>query len=420
MHADTSSGAGGAVANHPLASRMAGIAFLSQNVAMGCMWGSFGVLLTTVESKMGVSRELGSLGGPLVTVAVALLAPLVGAWATKMSLRTMMIVGTVLATLGYAMLALTSSIMFNWIAYGALIGPGLCMTGAVLPSTLVTRWYAVNRGKALGVVHMPILVAIVPLVTAFVLKGAGLSTAYIVLAAIMGASLIPMFFIVDYPPTAADPKGDDAKIETALAPSLTVPQLLRSPRYWVLALGFAAMMSSAIVLGVHVVPMGASWGISSTAAASLITIMSLAGMAGTLIFGWLADKLSGRVALTILCLDSAVLWAILLLHPPFPILAVVIGLSGLHSAAMVPVIGMALSEQFGSAGFSRAFGLCNLTSLPFGVIGIPLAAVIFSHTKSYQGALMVHIAFFLIAGLLIAAVARKPRVATMPLTEHPA
>lgn len=414
MHAELNSGAG-TRANHPLAPRMAGIAFISQNVAMGCMWGSFGVLLTAVEAKMGVSRELGSLGGPLATLATALLAPLVGGWATRISIRTMMIVGTLLAALGYALLAVAESIVLNWIAYGAFIGPGLCITGAVLPSTLVTRWYKANRGKALGVVHMPILVALVPLITAFVLKDAGLSTAYVVLAAITGVSLIPMFFIVDYPPSAADPTGEDLEVEAALAPSMTVPQLLGTARYWALALGFAAMMAGSIVLGVHVVPMGENWGIEPTVAASLITVMSLAGLGGTLIFGWLADRIGGGVSLTLLCINSAVLWAVLLTHPPFPVLAVVVGLIGLHGAAMIPVIGMAISEQFGTASFGRAFGLCNLTSLPFGVVSIPLAAVIFSQTKSYQGALLVHIAFYLIAGLLVVAVARKPRAAATPL-----
>lgn len=51
--------------NHPLASRMAAIAFLAYNLVMGCIFGSYGVLMQPIEAKLGLTRDVSSLGIPL-------------------------------------------------------------------------------------------------------------------------------------------------------------------------------------------------------------------------------------------------------------------------------------------------------------------------------------------------------------------
>jgi len=47
---------------------MAVIAFLTNNITIGTLWGSFGVLLIAVEKHLGVGRELSTLGVPAVTM----------------------------------------------------------------------------------------------------------------------------------------------------------------------------------------------------------------------------------------------------------------------------------------------------------------------------------------------------------------
>jgi hypothetical protein len=86
--------------NHPLAVRMAVIALLMQNIGIGCMWGSYSVLLSAVEMRLGVTRELSALAVPVVTLATAGCAPIVGMIVTRYSLRMLMLVGAVLSFAG--------------------------------------------------------------------------------------------------------------------------------------------------------------------------------------------------------------------------------------------------------------------------------------------------------------------------------
>lgn len=407
--------------NHPLAPRMAAIAFVNQNITVGCIWGSFSVLLGAVETRLGVGRELSTLAVPAINLATAALAPVAGALAARYSLRMLMLLGAALTVVGFAVLALTESYPLYLVAFGLLLGPGMAV-GAVLPATLVTRWYQVNRGRALGIVCAPIVIVLVPIVSTWVLQSHGLPAVYAMLGALSALSLIANFFIIDRPPgadtapataAAAAPVGTNGA-QGAAAGAPTMAKLLRSPLFWALMLAFIASITGSIVITSQMVPMARSWGISAALAATLISIQSLAGIGGTILFGWVADRLGGALALAILVFDAALLWTLLLFEPSFTAAVVIVGLIGVHGAGAIPVLGVALSEGFGRESFSRAYGLVNLVNLPFAVVTVPAAAMVYAHTGSYAGAIVGE-AGFLALGCLLVLLARRGRAVVSEL-----
>jgi len=403
----------GAGSNHPLALRMAVIAFLTNNITIGTLWGSFSVLLSAVETRLGVGREFSTLSIPMVTLAMAVCAPVVGVVAARFSLRLLMLVGAILSTAGFALLAATSSYPLYLIGYGLLLGPGMAI-GVILSATLVTRWFIVGRGRALGMVCTPVVVAVVPLASNWALRSFGLTETYWILAAVSAVAVIANLFIVDQPPggDATSPNTDGAANPAATG-TMGVADLLRSPRFWALSIAAISSMTSSIVLTAHMVPMAGTWGYSATLAATLLTIQSLVGIAGTILFGWVSDRVGGVNALAIVVLDGAVLWMLLLLHPTFAVTAVLVGLIGLHGAGVVPVLGLVLSEAFGRENFSRAYGVSNLLNLPFSMMCVPAAAIVYTKTGSYTGAILGQAAFFVIALVLaLSARRRRPSLAT--------
>src|SRR5262249_25325734 len=158
--------------------------------------------------------------------------------------------------------------------------------------------------------------------------------------------------------------------------------------------------AAAIVMGAHLVPMVADWGVSLTQGATLMSVSSLVGMSGTLIFGWLGDRLGGARTLALVCLNLAILWTILLIQPSYAVLMVVTSLLGLPGAAVVAAFGLALSERFGQATFGRAFGLTYFLSLPFNALGPYVAAQIYVGTHSYAGAIWGLVVFLATAAVL--------------------
>lgn len=396
--------------NRALATRMAVIAAVAQNLTVGCLFGSFSVLMTSVEQRLGVSRELSSMGVSLVAICSAILAPIVGTLAARYSLRMLFSIGAILSALGYALLAFSHSYAIYLVAYGLLLGPGMAFSGVVLPATLVTRWFDAGRGKVLGLVHVPVMIAIVPLLSSVSLARYGAQFTYAAFGLLIAVVLVPLaLMVIDRPPGNVQ---SDAKTESLMqvpAEATTVSQIVLAPRFWAFAISSAIIVAGAVVLNTHLIAMAGIWGISITAGATLISVCALAGIPGSVIWGWVADKIGGGPALTVAALDCAVLWLVLLTNPSYPVALLVIGLLGLHSTSTIPLVSMALSEAFGRASFSRAFGLATMMTLPFTVIGIQAASAMFVKTGSYASVIIA-----LIAALLLVApmpyLARRRRV----------
>src|SRR5580692_3507159 len=151
MQTDTS--VESAASNDPRAPRMGAVAWLSHNIIIGSIFGTAGVLLIPLQDRLHVSRGLASIGVPMVMVGSAVLASVAGVLAARYSLRRLMAVSGVSMSLAWLILAFAHSYWLFLLAYALFLGPALAVGGAVLPPTLVTRWFHRHRGRAIGIVH---------------------------------------------------------------------------------------------------------------------------------------------------------------------------------------------------------------------------------------------------------------------------
>jgi len=372
------------------------IAGVSHNVVIGTVFGSFGLMLASIEQRLGVSAEAAAAGMPLVLVGSSVLAPIAGVLIARFSLRLLLMIGALLTVAGYFTLAFTQSYIMYLAAYGLMFGPAMSLAGSIGPATLVTRWFHRNRGLALGVVHLPVVIAIVPWTLERALRTYEPTTLYLGVGIITAILLIPLILLtVDHPPTGETPAPEPEDKRTSDG-SFSVAQLLARPRFWALCLAAIASMTSSVLLGSLLVPMGISWGFERSDAALIQSIMALVGILGSVLFGFVADKLGGGRSLALIGFNCAVLWAILLMHPPFAVTAIVVGLIGMHGAGAIPTLGRGLSDTFGQASYSRGFGLNTLIGLPFIAFAVMGSAKVFTVTGSYDLAIQ-GIALFFVA-----------------------
>ena len=407
--------------NHPLAVRMGIIAGVSHNVVIGLIMGHFGIFLASAEKRIGISAEQAALGIPLVLIGSSLVAPFAGVLLARYSLRLIMVIGSLRTIGGFALLGLSESYPLYLLAYGLFLGPAMSLTGSIGPATLVTRWFTRNRGLALGVVHLPIVIAVLPLALNWFIDRSGPVTAYLTLAIFAAVLLIPLQLLaVDHPPGGESVAPEAAGQRTADG-SFSVAQLLARAPFWAICLAAIASMASSVLLGSLLVPMGVSWGFTRTQSAAIQSIMSAVGILGSVLFGWVADRLGGARALALIAFDCAVLWLLLLLQPPFLATAAICGLIGMHGAGAIPGISRAFTDTFGAASFSRAFGLNTMIGLPFIGFAIVGSAGVYTATGSYAPALEVMAAYFAVATLLaLYAYAAGKRISRASLSPSPA
>jgi cyanate permease len=403
--------------NDPRAVRMGAIAWLSHNVIIGSIFGSAGVLLIPLQDRLHVSRGLASVGVPMVIVASAVLASVAGVLAARYSLRRLMALAGVLMFLAWLMLAFAHSYWLFLLSY-ALLGPAMAIGGSVLPPTLVTRWFQRHRGLAIGIVHLPIVITIMPLAASLVISRWGVTALFIALAVFAAVTLIPgSLALIEYPPghdprryateTAAERSARGAP---AAEPIFTVPRLLQNSRFWLLALAVGAVNTGSVTLAAHLPAMGVAWGYAPTSAAGLASVMSFVGMAGSIIFGFVSDKIGGARALALIAFDEIVLWSLLLMDLPYTPRAVVVGLIGMHGSGAIPAISKAMASAFGEASFSRAFGLASTATLPLMIASVFGFGLIFQTQGSYAFGIVAMIAYFVVVVPLAMVAGRRTRM----------
>lgn len=392
--------------NNPLAPRMALIASLTFNVVVGSIFGSPGVLLKPMSEHLGVGAELISGASVAVILSSAIFAPQFGALAMRVSLRKLLQLAAACMIAAWLLLAFTKSYVVYLGAYFLLLGPAMALGASILPPTLVTRWFNRNRGLAIGLVHLPIVVAAMPLGAQWVITHYGLQATFLMLAALPALILLPAsLFLVDRPPEQAARVAEmKASGETF---ALSIWQILARPRFWALCMAAGVANTSSTMLGVHLVSMAESWGIERMSAAGLASIMSLVGMAGTVLVGILADRIGGARCLAVIAAGDALLWAMFLLGLPYLGLAAVIGLIGLLGAGTVPAMVKALGDAFGRESFSRAIGLMVPVTLPLMFVGLIGPATVARLTGSYTLVVLAMIVAFALAALFALA-ARGP------------
>lgn len=396
-----------------LGRRMILLAALSQNVATGFMFGSFGAFVVPIEQRMGVDRGLSAAGASLVILAIGLIAPFLGTAMRRFGLRSLLMLGALLCASGYGVASVTTTIWPLLLCYGLLIGPGVALLGLAVPTALVANWFVTGRGRAIGIVNMPIAVALIPTIIAALLPRIGLDGTYLVLACCSLLLVPALFWVVDHPERLGlEPHGrslEEGTVEEA--PALKAGALLATPDYLRLAAAGAMVAGGGAVIATHIMPFAMGEGTDPALAAVFLSLLGGSGVFGSLAYGMLSDRLGGRQALALNAAIQALLWCGLLLPMGFLPRAMLVVLIGLNSGGIVASLGTALSQRFGAVALGGALGLWSFLNLPFTVGMPPLAGFLFERLGGYASAFGVQIALFAVAAFLVGfRVRRSPAI----------
>jgi MFS family permease len=168
-----------------------------------------------------------------------------------------------------------------------------------------------------------------------------------------------------------------------------------------LSLSTTCVLASGIMMGVHLVPMVTQWGITHTQAATLVSVGSLAGIAGAVFFGWLADRIGGARTIALICVCCIVMWGLMLLHPAFLPLIGLVALTGVNVAGVIPAFTLTLSKIVPKEEFGPAYGAGSLIFMALSPLMAPVAGVIYARTGGYTNAIFL-LAAILAVGMLLA------------------
>jgi sugar phosphate permease len=137
---------------------------------------------------------------------------------------------------------------------------------------------------------------------------------------------------------------------------------------------------------------------SLQSAAALLSAFAAAGIAGTLLFGWISDRIGAPAALVVSALCQALLWWGLL-HAEGAPLYLLAALLGICVVPLVTLHGAAISQMFGAASVSRAMGYSYSIKLPFIFAFAPGMGFFFDRLGGYEVPFLITAALLAVAAV---------------------
>jgi predicted MFS family arabinose efflux permease len=265
-----------------------------------------GVLLLPISKEFGWS--IGELSGPLgLRMALfGMVAPFAGALMLRYGPRNVLTGSAVLLIAGM-LLAMSMTARWQlWLSLGVILGLAPGMTALVLTTTIATRWFTAQRGLVLGVLSAGTatgqLIFLPP--AAWISEHYGWRMALAPSAVMVGVIALAFFlFSKDRPSDIGlPPYGEDDVLPAPSRPrgnpvalSIKALRLASSSMvFWVLAFTFFVCGVSSFGLMPHFVTLCGDFGISPIVSTSLLALIGVCDLIGTIGSGWLSDRYDNR------------------------------------------------------------------------------------------------------------------------------
>ena len=356
---------------------VAGVTFLVL-LASAAFRSSMGVMLIPFEDEFGWSRSAISLAVSVNLVFYGVTAPFAAALMERFGIRQVVVAALTLISLGTGLTVVMSASWQLVILWGVLVGLGTGSTALVFGALVANRWFVKRRGLVMGLLGAAWAtgqLVFLPLITQTI-EVMGWRWASLSVAA-MSAMLIPFAWLIirDRPsevglrPYGAEGDVTDeeqqrnathsgwAAAQTALA---GLAYGLRTRAFWLLAgTFFVCGWTTNGIISTHFVPAAHDHGMGATAAASMLAVVGIFDLIGTIGSGWLTDRFDPRLLLgAYYGLRAVALIGLpLLLGPNIdPPLIVIMILFGLDWVATVPPTAILCSRIYGRERGPIIFG----------------------------------------------------------------
>ncbi len=392
------------------------IGCIQDAVKGGTFNSGFSLYFLPVLTELHLSRAATSLPFSLAKLESALQGPLIGYLIDRFDLRLMMVLGTILAGLGFMLLSFTHSYLSFLLVFMGLLSVGFQTGFNQAGMAAVNHWFLRKRGLAMAIVQTGQSiggVVILPLVALAVLKLGWRYAAF--LSGVVVFMLIPLSLLVRRSPESMGllPDGDHRTTHSPpvvpLRPvrrlreteEFTAREAARTSTFWLVAAFHGLRNVPYGGVSVHLVPLLVWKGLDEPTAAFFVGLMAFSTVIVRPLTGWLGDRWSkqkigalgvvlGGLGLAVLTYSDGALWQIV-----FFVILFSFG-DGINSVTWALVGDFFGRKQFGT--IRGWIGMIqSLASMPAAVY----TGWIYDQTQSYTYALIPFIVTYGLAGLVL-------------------
>ncbi len=389
--------------------RIVAACFVSQGVVIGAMF-AYGVFFRELEAEFGWSRAMISGASSLSFVVMGVLAIVAGKLNDQIGPRILITISALCFGVGYAAMSRLEAPWELFLFYGLLAGVGYSTHDVVTLST-ITRWFVRRRGAMTGVVKVGTGVGqlLVPVIAAALIAAFGWRNAAFIIGVASMLILVVVAQLMRRDPRSVGQHPDGVEIENARAPAgardtgMSVAEAAGTREFWILCAAQLTIFFCLLTIMIHIVPHAADLGIAPAVAATLLSTIGAASIAGRLTVGTLVDRLGGRRSLGICFVILLVSFVLLQSAESTWMLFLFVAVYGLAHGGFFTVMSPTLAEFFGTGSHGVIFGIVLFSGTIGGATGPLLAGTLFDTTGSYEMMFLILTGFCLLGLLLTAA-----------------
>ena len=390
------------------------------------------VLIFPISHQLGWSRTL--IAGSVSAGALAslVLSPVVGWAIDRFGARPVLVVsvlvlGVAMISLAWATVPLTFYLAF---AAGRIVFHTSAPIGA---STVAARWFIRKRGRAIGMIFLfgAIGGVVFTMVASLVVESHGLKATWIAMGlVVLVFSVAPSLLLVaerpedigllpdGEPPDSTDAeKGAGASVPVGVpdSPTTVLPraqmttdtdfwtlgEAVRTKTFWLLVfMGFASFFVHTSI-GVHMGAYFRDVGLGATSAALAVSLSWSVSAVGSLIWGWVTDRIDVRYAYSGMFLFQAGSTLYLIFVGGTLGVFLASGLFGIVSAGTNVVPSVIYANYFGRSSLGRIRGLGEVGVLLGQATGPVIAGILFDLRGGYSTIFTAFVVLALVCSLLV-------------------
>ena len=288
-----------------------GVTFITLAITAGFRSAS-SVLIIPLEDAFGWGREQVSLAIAINVLVYGLVAPFAAALMERFGIRRVVLSALFAVSIGAGLTIFMNAPWQLMALWGFVIGASTGSLALVFAATVANRWFVQKRGIVIGALtassatgQLIFLPGLSHLAEMNGWKSVSLSITFVALA------LIPFvwLFLKERPQDAGVlPYGAPADWSEPAKSSLgagalaidTLRQASKKKDFWYLfGSFFVCGLSTNGLIGTHFIPAAHDHGMGMTTAASLLALVGVFDVVGTIASGWLTDKYDPRKLLFI-------------------------------------------------------------------------------------------------------------------------
>ncbi len=368
---------------------------------------TFGLFFMDFKNSLNISITQSGLAIGLQMLVWGLTGPIFGMIADKYGGHKAISLAFVFYILGiYLLYSGPNTGLFFQMDLGILVGIGLGGTAISIPMAVVGKHFPLsNRTIAMGIVTAvgSFGYFISPLYTSYSLINNGWANTLFVFSIILVVGFVISFFVRSPSLTQSIEKPNDQSSLNALT------EAFKTKSYLLLTAGFFVCGFHITLVGTHVPTYVVDRGLEGWTAATILSLIGLFNIFGSLLSGYLSTKMSKKIILSAIYLLRGVSICFFIFLPPSNISAFIFGASfGFLWLSTVPATSGIVAHMFGTKYLGLLYGIVFLSHQIGSFFGAYLGGLFHDLYGSYDYAWYLAIALSIFAGIIHLPIKEKP------------